>query len=107
MSEEKSQQAIDIKLWAHEAGRYKGKCVRLQKEIDRLREEIEIHKLTCRMQLALLDVIVETLGEVTISKDALDAAAKDGRDRTVPEYDEQTQTYTLRPLKVEQESETE
>lgn len=98
MSEEKTQEVMDIKLWAHEAGRWKGKCVRLQKEIDRLKEDIEAYKQVNSILQGWMDLIVEATGEVVIYQEALDEVLKHKRTRTIVVPNEEEKTFTLRPI---------
>ena len=101
---EQTQEAMDIKLWAHEAGRWKGKCVRLQKEIDRLKEDIEGYRQLQMILQSVVDLIVAEVGTVVIHKEALDEAMKSGCTSTMFSWDEDNKTYTFRPLEAEQEA---
>jgi hypothetical protein len=98
MNEEKQQESIDIKLWAHEAGRWKGACVKLRKEIDRLREELDSYKQLNSALQSMMDLIVEEVGEVTIYQEAMEEVMRDKRTRTIVIPNEEEKTFTLRPV---------
>lgn len=85
---------VDVTLWAYTAGRYKGKCAKLEKEIQRLREEIDRHIRTEDMLRCMISLIVEEVGEVVIHREAIDQGAP----LVQMDWDEEAQTYTLRSL---------
>lgn len=91
-------EATDIKLWAHEAGRWKGKCVKLEREMDRLKEDIESYKELNAILQAMMDLVVEAVGEVTIYQEALEEMLREKRTRTIVLPDEEEKTFTLRPV---------
>ena len=85
---------VDVTLWAYTAGRYKGKCAKLEKEVQRLREEIERRERVEDCLRCMIGLIVEEVGEVVIYREAID----EGRPMTQVDWDEESQTYTLRSL---------
>lgn len=91
-------EATDIKLWAHEAGKWKGMCVKLEREMDRLKEDIDSYKQLNSILQSMMDLIVEAVGEVTIYQEALEEVMRDKRTRTIVLPDEEEKTFTLRPI---------
>ena len=94
-------ESTDIKLWAHEAGRWKGKCVKLEREMTRLKEDIESYKTLNSVLQSLMDLIVEEVGEVVVYQEALEEAMRNKRTRIIMIPDEEEKTFTLRPVEEE------
>ena len=91
-------EVMDKKLYAYEVGKWKRKVALLEKELDRKREDIDGYKQLNSILQAMMDLIVEAVGEVVIYQEALDEAMKETRTRTIVVPDEENKTFTLRPI---------
>ena len=80
-----------------EYGKYKKKCERLMKKVKVLESKAEAYNQMERINLAMIGAVVQKVGEVTISR----AAINDAVENSLPvicDYDAEAETYTLRLL---------
>ena len=79
----------------YELGRYKKKVEDQQKEIQQLKEAIEGYENSQSGVFAMITAVVQQVGEVTITREAINEIIRTGV-QTQVRYDHEAGAYTLR-----------